>query len=72
MKVYRDGNVWAALRSINDEIRNYWRGEYERGIEDEVYIENLLLARTALRKVLLDQNRDQEKAFYYNLNGVVE
>ena len=72
MKVYRDGNVWAALRSINDEIRNYWRGEYEGGIEDEVYIENLLLARTALRKVLLDQNRDQEKAFYYNLNGVVE
>jgi len=69
MKVYRDGNVWDALRSINEEIRIYWRGEDEMGIEDEVYIENLLLARTALRKVLLDQDKARSEVFYYKLNG---
>ena len=65
MKVYRDGNVWDALRSINDEVDLYWHAEEMYGTEDEVYIENLLLARTALRKVLLDQGREPSEVFYF-------
>jgi len=67
MKVYRDGSVWDALRSINDEIDLYWHADEMYGTEDEVYIENLETARTALRKVLLDQGVPEMVVSYFDL-----